>query len=206
MPVDIGYDSPGNLRGHTVSVRRRSGRNDQFRTAPAQLIASATPLPQSLQPLAGLRLTTTTSQAAGVKRLSQPVWASFADGSGNYAAPAGDSRLFGVALDPSLSTSNPYPLPIVVYGFTSNPNDATDVAGYVARFSLDGTMVTALTYEAGTGNRIEIHGAVVDPNDSSVYVAGQATVNGVTTDLIDHLSADLTQEVWSSPLHAQCDE
>jgi hypothetical protein len=170
--------------------------------APAgvQLGISATPIPQSLQPLAGLRLTTTTSQAGAINTRSQPVWASFADGSSLYGSPAGDSRLLGVALDPSLATTNPSPLPIVVYGFTTNPNDATDVAGYVARFSLDGTMVTAATLDLGTGNRVEIHGAAVDPNDGSVYIAGQATLSGVVTDLVDHLSADLSTEVWNSPV------
>jgi hypothetical protein len=151
-----------------------------------------------LQPITNLHSTTLTIHAGAINTNSQPIWASYADGSILYGAPAGDSRLLGVTLDPSVNSATPNPQPVVAYGFTSSPNDPTDVAGFVARISLDGTAATVLALDAGgTGTRVEIHGAVVDPNDGSIYVAGQETKNGATTDLIEHISADLSTPLWA---------
>jgi hypothetical protein len=48
------------------------------------------------------------------------------------------------------------------------------------------------TLDSGTNTRTEIHSAAVDPNDGSIYVNGQVTQNGATTDVIARIEVTAT--------------
>jgi hypothetical protein len=153
------------------------------------VIGQITPLDNNLQVGPHFQVTTHTVQSGLINTRSAPVWAS-------YLGSTGDDRLLGIALDPSIDTTSPNPQPIVAVGFTQNTSDSTDFEGLVARFSTDGTQATKAMLDPGTGNRLEIHSATVDPNDGSIYVNGQATINGTTSDTIARVHADLSVVDW----------
>jgi hypothetical protein len=117
---------------------------------------------------------------------SAAAWAS-------YLGSFGDDRLSAVVLDPNPTAAEP----VVVVGFSQNATDATDFVGVAARFSRDGTVATVGTVDLGSNTRVELHAAVVDPNDGAVYISGQFTQSGKTTDMIGRMNSALTHLDWS---------
>ncbi len=139
-----------------------------------------------LQTGPAFQVTTQSFQNPGVHAASTVAWAS-------YLGFTGDDRLLSVTLDPN----NVAAQPVVVVGFSQNPSDSTDFRGIVARFSKDGTAATVLTLDVGANTRTELHSAAVDPNDGSIYVTGQITQNGATTDLIARINSTTSGVDWS---------
>jgi hypothetical protein len=132
------------------------------------------------------QVTTQSAQNPGVHAAATVAWAS-------YLGFAGDDRILSVTLDPN----NVAAQPVVVVGFSQNPSDSTDFRGLLARFSKTGTSATVLTLDLGANTRTELHSAAVDPNDGSIYVAGQITQNSATTDLIARINTTTTGVDWS---------
>lgn len=167
-----------------------AGNTPAFVTAPAptsvKLNAQIVPDPAPLQPGPNFHMTTQTVANAQIDNRTNPVWST-------YIGFSGDDRLLNITLDPNPNATQP----IVVVGFTQNPNDATDIEGLVARLSNDGSTATLSTIDLGANTRTELHSAVVDPNDGSIYVAGQVTQNGVTTDLVARIHSNPSGVDWS---------
>jgi hypothetical protein len=175
-----------------ASPVQSAGSTPQLAIAPApaavklngQLMAGPT-----LQSGPTFHVTTQSVSSKGADSRSAANWAT-------YVGSSGEDRLLGITLDPNSSNSQP----IVVVGFTQNPNDPTDYEGLVARISTDGSAGTVFTMDLGSNSRTEFHSAAVDPNDGAIYVTGLITQNGTTTDVLARVS-HLSTVDWDMSNH-----
>jgi hypothetical protein len=166
-----------------------AGNNSQFAIAPAPTPVKLSGRLMDAPPLQSgptFHVTTQSIASRGITTRSAPAWAT-------YIGFSGEDRLLNITLDPNPSATQP----IVVVGFTQNPNDSTDFEGLVARVSNDGSSATLFMVDMGSNSRTEFHSAAVDPKDGSIYVTGQMTQGGVTTDVVARINATLTNVDWS---------
>ena len=169
-----------------------AGRTPQLAMAPAPTpvkINGQTMAAPPLQSGPTFHVTRQSVSSNGIDSRSAANWAT-------YIGFSGDDRLLGITLDPNPSN----PQPIVVAGFTQNPNDPTDFEGLLARVSRDGSAATLFTMDLGSNSRTEFHSAVVDPNDGAIYVTGSITQNGTTTDVVARVS-HLSTVDWDISSH-----
>jgi hypothetical protein len=168
----------------------------QLRTAPvpapAKLTGQVIPSAPAWQSNPNFHVNTQSIASAQINSGSNPVWAT-------YLGSSGDDRLLNITLDPNANATQP----IVVVGFTQNPNDATDFEGLVARVSNDGSSATVFKMDLGSNTRLEFHSAAVDPNDGAIYVTGQETQGAVPTDVVARINPTLTSVDWAGSPHQQ---
>jgi hypothetical protein len=143
----------------------------------------------SLQPGPHLQVQLSTQTSAGGlinTHMAVPTWASF-------LGSAGDDRLLSIALDPNVNDSQA----LVVVGFSQSVTDPTEYDGLIARVSTDGSAATIVRIapDAASDTRTEFHSVVVD-SSGAIYVSGQTTQAGVTTDVIARVNATLTNVDW----------
>jgi hypothetical protein len=142
-----------------------------------------------LQPGPHLQVQMSTETSTGGlinTHMAVPTWASF-------LGSAGDDRLLSIALDPNVNDSQA----LVVVGFSQSVTDPTEYDGLIARVSTDGSAATIARIAPGAASNTltEFHSVVVD-SSGAIYVSGQTTQAGVTTDVIARVNSTLTNVDW----------